>query len=39
MGKFYLNHEKPISNKRDDGFIITFKLVHGDDEIKRWTRI
>lgn len=34
MGKFYLNHEKPISNERDDGFIITFKLVHGDNEIE-----
>ena len=32
MGEFYLHHEKPITNNREDGFIINFKLIHGDDE-------
>ena len=31
MSKFFLNHEKPIDNKKEDGFIIKFQLEHGSD--------
>ena len=31
MSKFFLNHEKPIDNKKEDSFIIKFQLEHGSD--------